>query len=256
MDGGRQECDRGWGWLSDWLVRCQREWTLIESDSSLIGGLILTRYSHLTPLLPLYFFLLATVSCLPKEEAQSGVLDSRVANAQNCYSDGYQPYNYSQRLTQSRPAWVMKHEEALTKIVSQTGSNLVPLLTGYRGVVDGLSQLSEVSFKTCSQIESASVANNVRLLSSLADYFNSVNRADAAVGSQKLRVSFYPKRNLTVVSTHARDGDIEFDSPTTRFSGVVDFITHHNQALDAWQKASVSRILPNEKIDSRARGFA
>jgi hypothetical protein len=167
---------------------------------------------------------------------------------ETCYSDGYQPFNYNSRLKQSKPGWVMSAEETLARQFSASGVNLLPLLTGYRGTEKGLKEVSEISVKTCTKEESLKLSKNTKLLSSITDFLNNYQALSHPISTQELQIIFEADRKITVFSSLKSDGNVAFDKPTVQSPVPVDYATHHNQSLDAWQKATSLGLTPKQSL--------
>ena len=174
--------------------------------------------------------------------------DSKIAESQGCYSDGYQPFNYNSRLKQSKPTWVEAAEGELAKNFAAAGVNLLPLLTGYRGTEKGLREVSEISVKTCSRNESLELSKNTKLSVIIVDFLNLYKAGGPPTSAQSLQVYFEGDRKNTIFSTQNSNGNVSFDKPILQSSVPVDYATHHNQSLDAWQKATTLGLTPKQGL--------
>lgn len=140
--------------------------------------------------------------------------DTKNNEWQSCYSDGYQPFNYNSRLKQSKPAWVEAAEATLAKKFSESGINLLPLLTGYRGTEKGLKQVNEISVKTCTNAESQELSKNRQLLAVITDFLNLYQAGSHPTSPEDLHVFFETDRKNTVFSSLKSNGNGDFDKPT------------------------------------------
>jgi hypothetical protein len=170
-----------------------------------------------------------------------------LADQRACRAEGTQPFHYGNRLFQIRPNWIVQVEKDLTQRLLRVSALAVPLLTGYTGTKEGITSLTEVSFKSCSREEHDAIVKNGNILSLVSSFFIEINRVSNSLAERDLAVVYVPERNLTVVSFEKNSANTRFDKPTTTSSIAVDFITHHNQSLDAWHKASLQGVFSHGK---------
>jgi len=180
--------------------------------------------------------------------AQGLKSDAKNANLQTCYSDSYQPFNYNSRLKQSKPAWVETAEGKLAQSFAKAGVNLLPLLTGYRGTEKGLREVTEISVKTCSKEESLELSKNTNISAVIVDFLNMHRAGEQPTSVQSLQVYFESDRRNTIFSTQNANANVTFDKPILQSSVPVDYATHHNQSLDAWQKATTLGLTPKQGL--------